>query len=488
MAEPVRARRLSDEEGRRLQQIVRRGKHGSVRVRRAMIIMASASGTLVPAIARLVAADEDTVRDVIHAFNAKGLAALDPRWAGGRPRLISDDAIGVIVAAARTRPEKLGQPFTHWSLRKLAGYLAGRDRPVRIGRERLRQILHARGISFQRTRTWKESHDPDRDAKLDRIEYVTSRYPDRCFAFDQFGPLSIRPCHGVCWAPRKRPARLRATYHRTHGIRYFHGCYSLGDDQLWGVVREHKGADHTLAALKSIRAARPGGYRLFVILDNLSANKTQAIRRWAGRENVELCFTPTNASWANPIEAQFGPLRTFTMGGSDHPSHTVLARKLQDLPALAQRPRPPPRRPGRPAPRTRPHPQRTAAALGPPQAEGRMIKPVNVRGQRTSWDDVDRALPPEHQGSAFACIDPSGAGPRLFFQRVPEGKVVKNRLHLDVRAGTGLVGEERLAVLEAECARLVALGAVRVRLLRADGDNESCLVMQDIEGNEFCLD
>ena len=64
----------------------------------------------------------------------------------------------------------------------------------------------------------------------------------------------------------------------------------------------------------------------------------------------------------------------------------------------------------------------------------------------------------------FACVDPSGAGPRLFFQRVPEGKVVKNRLHLDVRVGTGLVGDERLAALEADCARLVALGAVRVRL------------------------
>ena len=330
MAEPVRARRLTDQEGRRLLQIVRRGKHGSIRVRRAMIIMASASGTLVPAIARLVAADEDTVRDVIHTFNANGLAALDPRWAGGRPRLISDEAIEVIVAAARTRPEKLGQPFTRWSLRKLAGYLAGRDRPVRIGRERLRQILHARGISFQRTRTWKESTDPDRDAKLDRIEYVTSHYPDRCFAFDQFGPLSIRPCHGACWAPRKHPARLRATYHRTHGIRYFHRCYSIGDDQLWGITREHKGGDHTLAALKSIRAARPGGYRLFVITDNLAANKTPAIRRWARRENVELCLTPTNASWANPIEAQFGPVRTFVMANSDYRNHPALARRLQD--------------------------------------------------------------------------------------------------------------------------------------------------------------
>ncbi|WP_435824954.1 VOC family protein [Nocardia rhamnosiphila] len=92
----------------------------------------------------------------------------------------------------------------------------------------------------------------------------------------------------------------------------------------------------------------------------------------------------------------------------------------------------------------------------------------------------------EHQGSA--CVDPSGAGPRLYFQRVPEGKVVKNRLHLDVRVGTGLVGAQRVAALEAECARLVALGAVRVRLLLADDHNESCLVMQDIEGNEFCLD
>src|SRR3984893_16898266 len=105
-----------------------------------------------------------------------------------------------------------------------------------------------------------------------------------------------------------------------------------------------------------------------------------------------------------------------------------------------------------------------------------------------TWDDFLRARLPERQGSAFACIDPSGLGPRLFFQRVPEGKVVKNRLHLDVRVGTGLVGEERLAALEAECARLVALGAGHVRRLPADGDNESCLVMQDIEGNEFCLD
>ncbi|MFJ9552159.1 IS630 family transposase [Streptomyces erythrochromogenes] len=331
MAEPVRARRLTDEEGQRLQRIIRRGRHESVRVRRALIVMASASGTPVTAIARLVAAHEDTVRDVIHAFNEKGLAALDPRWAGGRPRLISDDEREFIIATAKTRPAKLGRPFTHWSLRKLADHLSrNRIRTVKIGRERLRQILREHGISFQRTRTWKESRDPDKDAKLDRIEYVTRHFLDRCFAFDQFGPLSIRPCHGSAWAQEKKPDRLPATYHRTHGIRYFHGCYSIGDDQLWGVTRRRKGGDHSLAALKSIRAARPDGAPIYVIMDNLSANKTPAIRTWAGRNKVELCLTPTSASWANPIEAQFGPLRNFVMGGSNHPNHPALARKLQD--------------------------------------------------------------------------------------------------------------------------------------------------------------
>jgi len=87
---------------------------------------------------------------------------------------------------------------------------------VAVGRERLRQILPAPGISFQRTRTWKESTDPDREAKLDRIEYVTSTFPDRCFGFDQFGPLSIRPVHDSAWAGRKRHVLLPATYHRTH--------------------------------------------------------------------------------------------------------------------------------------------------------------------------------------------------------------------------------------------------------------------------------
>ena len=116
---------------------------------------------------------------------------------------------------------------------------------------------------------------------------------------------------------------------------------------------------------------------------------------------------------------------------------------------------------------------------------GYVAPPPNGFG---TWDEYNGSLPPDQRGQWFACVDPHGVGPRLFFQRVPEGKAVKNRVHLDVRVGTGLVGDERLATLQAESARLVALGAVEVRVLLADEENESCILMQDIEGNEFDLD
>jgi transposase len=187
---------------------VRRGSTSSVRYRRAMTLLASAGGNRVPVIARLVQADEDTVRDVIHRFHESGLACLDPRWAGGRPRLLSPDDEDFVAQTATTSQAKLGQPFTRWSIRKLAAYLRRvQGRGIRIGREALRCLLARRGVTFQRTKTWKESPDPERDAKVDCIEEALERFPDRVFAFDEFGPLGIRPTAGLCWAEQGRPER-----------------------------------------------------------------------------------------------------------------------------------------------------------------------------------------------------------------------------------------------------------------------------------------
>jgi hypothetical protein len=106
------------------------------------------------------------------------------------------------------------------------------------------------------------------------------------------------------------------------------------------------------------------------------------------------------------------------------------------------------------------------------------------------WAFLEQAGVPEDQrNSASAAEDPDGAGPRLFFQQVPEDKVAKNRVHLDVRAAPGLEGDERMATLEAECERLVALGATRVQRHEPSPPMSlGFIVMLDPEGNEFCLD
>ena len=108
-----------------------------------------------------------------------------------------------------------------------------------------------------------------------------------------------------------------------------------------------------------------------------------------------------------------------------------------------------------------------------------------------AWEGfLDRiGVPASERNGVSALEDPDGDGPRLFFQRVPEDKTAKNRVHLDVRAAPGLEGEARMAALEAECERLVALGAARIRRHEPEPPmSGGFIVMPDPEGNEFCLD
>jgi catechol 2,3-dioxygenase-like lactoylglutathione lyase family enzyme len=107
-----------------------------------------------------------------------------------------------------------------------------------------------------------------------------------------------------------------------------------------------------------------------------------------------------------------------------------------------------------------------------------------------TWEEALDAwgISAEHRNDYGAVSDPDKVGPRLFFQKVPEGKTAKNRVHLDVRTAPGKEGEERMAALETEADRLVALGATRVQRHEPGGVSAGHIIMQDPEGNEFCLD
>ena len=106
-----------------------------------------------------------------------------------------------------------------------------------------------------------------------------------------------------------------------------------------------------------------------------------------------------------------------------------------------------------------------------------------------SWEAwaVANDLPRERWDDYAARVDPDGAGPRLYFQRVPEPKTAKNRVHLDlaVSGGRGTPVEERRRQVAAAVERAVAAGATKVR--EVDEGDEHWVDLQDPEGNEYCL-
>ena len=163
---------------------------------------------------------------------------------------------------------------------------------MNVGRERLRQILIAEGITFQRTKTWKESPDPLKEEKLARIEWLLEHPRDRTFAFDEFGPLTIKPVGGSAWSPVGKPERLRANYHKPHGSRQFYAWYSIGADQLAGNLEPCKGSAPTLRALQAIRASVDDGEPIHVILDNLNHHKNRAVREWCDDQHVSSSCSP----------------------------------------------------------------------------------------------------------------------------------------------------------------------------------------------------
>ena len=196
------------------------------------MVLLSAQAMDVAEIARVTFASEDRVRDVLHNFNLDGFDSLYPRYAGGRPPTFTLAQRRQIKQAALSRPVDHGLPFSTWSLAKLADFLVAEGVVDDISHEGLRRLLRQEGVSFQLSKTWKQSTDPDFEAKKNRILHlyglmdgtddVEAGDPEVVICIDEFGPLNLQPHPGRQWTTRGgggvRPRRRRrATYTRPHG-------------------------------------------------------------------------------------------------------------------------------------------------------------------------------------------------------------------------------------------------------------------------------
>jgi transposase len=352
MAERVRVREITNDEGQRLLRIVRRDSGSVVRWRRAQMVLLSAQGMDVARIATVAFTSADRVREVIHNFNDDGFASLDAKYAGGRPPKFSLPQRQQIKKVALSRPVDHDLPFSTWSLAKLAEFLVAEGVVDDISHEGLRSVLREEGVSFQRLKTWKLSNDPDFEAKKNRVLELYAIAdglaepgegdPTVVICVDEFGPLNLQPHPGRQWAPvaagkgdtaGPRRRRRRATYLRPHGVRHLLAAYDLSTDKLYGHVKTRKGRTEFVAFLRYLRTLYPPDVRIGIVLDNFSphlmAKKDQRVREFVEANNVELAFVPFYASWLNRIEAQFQALRYFALDGTDHESHEAQARMIR---------------------------------------------------------------------------------------------------------------------------------------------------------------
>ena len=136
--------------------------------------------------------------------------------------------------------------------------------------------------------------------------------------------MEIRPQPGQTYCHTDHLKRLPATYTRPHGVQHWLAFYDVHRKMLWGYVRPRKRHQETLEALRFLRKRCPKNQRIHLILDNFSPHRKLKVLRFCRHNNIHTIWTPTNASWLNPIECQFTHVKEFVIRGTNYQNHNEL--------------------------------------------------------------------------------------------------------------------------------------------------------------------
>ncbi len=153
----------------------------------------------------------------------------------------------------------------------------------------------------------------------------------------------MKPEKGSNWVGQKHPDTVPASYNRFKGVKHLLAAYDLSKDKMYAHMKKRKTHVEFLVFLKYLRSLHPISILIQIILDNFSPHAVPNVLEYAKVSNMELVFTPTNASWLNPIEPHFGPLRKFAISNSNPESHEEIGSNVRRYIAWRNRHHPAPR-------------------------------------------------------------------------------------------------------------------------------------------------
>ena len=273
--------------------------HGQIM--RAKIILQLSEGMTPSEVAMAQRTTAKTVHRWRNRFEAEGIDGLLERPRSGRPTVIDNKTVDKVIFLTTKRvPEEA----THWSIELMARY-------AEVTPWQVRQIWKAADLRPHRLKTFKISTDP---AFADKVVDIVGLYmspPDNAVVLSVDEKTQIQALDRTQPGLPLSPSRIGSRTHdyKRNGTAALYAAFNTLTGNVIGKVTDKTNGKEFLSFLKLLNRRFSAGKDLHIILDNLSAHKTPAVREWLeAHPRIYLHFTPTSSSWLNAVEGWFAQL------------------------------------------------------------------------------------------------------------------------------------------------------------------------------------
>lgn len=273
--------------------------HGQIM--RAKIILQLSEGMTPMEVATAHRTTAKTVHRWRNRFEAEGVDGLLERARSGRPTVIDKKTVDKVLFLTTKR---VPQEATHWSIELMASY-------ADVTPWQVRQIWKAADLQPHRLKTFKISNDPRFAEKVVDIVGLYMNPPENAVVLSVDEKTQIQALDRTQPGLPLNPSRIGSRTHdyKRNGTTSLYAAFNTLTGKVIGKVAERTNSKAFLSFLKLLDRRTPADRQLHIILDNLSAHKTQAVHEWvASRPHIHLHFTPTSSSWLNAVEGWFAQL------------------------------------------------------------------------------------------------------------------------------------------------------------------------------------
>ena len=323
MARPKVEIELTPAERSELERLARRTRSNRRLALRAKLILASAAGLSDVAVAAKNHVHNKTVGTWRKRFAVGRLDGLYDEPRVGGPRKITDEQVeAIVVQTLETTPK--GR--THWSTRKMA-------KSAGISSSSVSRIWRAHGLKPHIVRGFKLSNDPQFTDKVRDIVGLYMNPPDHAvvFSFDEKPQIqALERAQPILPMDLGMPERQTHNYIR-HGTLDLFAALNIATGEVFANTKKRHRAKDFVDFLRKLGKKVDNELQVHIILDNLSAHKAPAVKRWLVRNpRFHLHFTPTYSSWLNLVERFFALLTDEALRRGSHTSIPQLRRAIVD--------------------------------------------------------------------------------------------------------------------------------------------------------------